>query len=417
MPDESNTLLEGSTSKPSKIQILALFSATLAKLGDSVEFVLPAVITQPVSCELGLSKCQENILGLVLYFSVAVFSIITIPFLKKLPRRPVILFSLYMSIIASVFCAAMPDYPSLIASRIVLGMTVAVSITPLSVYISEISPDKKFYAMAAVITSIGWCTGGGWCGILGYLFLERLGWRWFVLLTSLPLFIPPIIAFQFILPETKRTNEYDKIEKVIDGYQGTKESTMIIRIAKLAFLNTFRTFPSTGSILLLPAILKEDNIRNDRNSPCQAIHGAQFLTVSLVFGLSHLIGNVLGYVFHKCGVSAAVTFMAFSTINLAVLIVIQFSTTNTMLVMVYLCVIHISLSVIMTKLDILSYDKFFFTETYLVISTGLRFAVSYFVISIANILPEVLYYTTVLRVHLATSVALLLTSLSFFLKE
>ena len=322
-----------------------------------------------------------------------------------------------MSIIASVLCAAMPDYPLLIASRIVLGMTVAVIITPLSVYISEISPDKKFYAMAAVITSIGWCTGGGWCGILGYLFLERFGWRWFVLLTSLPLFIPPIIAFQFILPETKRTNEYDKIEKVKDGHQGTKESTMIIQIAKLAFLNTFRTFPSTGSILLLPTILKEDNIRNDRNSPCQAIHGAQFLTVSLVFGLSHLIGNVLGYVFHKCGVSAAVTFMAFSTINLAVLIMIQFSTTNTMLVMVYLCVIHISLSVIMTKLDILSYDRFFFTETYLVISTSVRFAVSYFVISIANILPEVLYYTSVLRVHLATSVALLLTSLSFLSKE
>ena len=116
MPDESGTLLESSTSDPSKIQILALFSVTLAKIGDSVEFALPAVITQPVSCELGLSKHQENILGLVLYFSMAVFSIVTILFMKKLPRRPAILFSLYMSIIASVLCAAMPDYASLIAS-------------------------------------------------------------------------------------------------------------------------------------------------------------------------------------------------------------------------------------------------------------------------------------------------------------
>ena len=288
-----------------------------------------------------------------------------------------------------------------------------VSLTPLSVYIVEISPHKKFYAMAAVIMAMGWNIGGGWCGILGYLFLERLGWRWFVLLTSLPLFIPPIIAFQFILPETKRIDEHDNIEEV----EGTKESAMVIRIVQLALLNTFRTFPSTGSILLLPAILKEDNIRNDGNSPCQAIHGAQFLIVSLVFGVCHLTGSVLGYTAHKYGVSTAVTFMVFSTINLAAFIAIQFSNTNTILIIVYLCVIHISLLAITAKADILSYDKFFFTEAYFVISTALRFAVAQFVISIANILPEVLYYSTVLRIHLATSVALLLTSLSFFLKE
>ena len=417
MPDESNTLLESSTSGPSKIQILALFSVTLAKLGESVEFTLPAVITQPVSCELGLSKRQENIIGLVLYFSMAFFSIVTILFLKKYRRRPVILFSLYMSIIASVLCAAMPDYPSLIASRIVLGMTVAVCMTPLSVYVAEISPDKKFYAMTAIITSIGWCTGGGWCGILAYLFLEKLGWRWFVLVTSLPLFIPPIIAFQFILPETKRTDEHDQIEEVEGSHQGTKESAMVLRIVKLALVNTFRTIASVGSFLLLPAILKEDNIRNDRNSPCQAIHGAQFLIVSLVFGVCHLTGSGLGYIVHKYGFSAAVTFMVFSTINLAAFIAIQFSNTNTILIIVYLCAIHISLLAITIKLDILSYDKFFFTETYLVISAALKFAVAYFVISIGNVLPEVLYYTTVLRVHLATSVALLLTSLLFFIKE
>ena len=56
MPDESATLLRSSTSKPTKLEYLALLSVTMAKLGDSVEFVLPAVITQPVSCELGLSR-------------------------------------------------------------------------------------------------------------------------------------------------------------------------------------------------------------------------------------------------------------------------------------------------------------------------------------------------------------------------
>ena len=204
-----------------------------------------------------------------------------------------------MSIIVSVLCAAMPAYASLIALRIVLGMTVAVSLTTLSVYIVETSPYKKFYAMAAVIMAMGWNIGGGWYGILAYLFLERLGWRWFVLLTSLPLFIPPFIAFKFILPETKRTDEHHNIEETKGSHQGTKESAMVLRIVKLALVNTFRTIASVESILLLPAILKEDNIRNDRNSPCQAIHGAQFLIVSLVFGVCHPTGSSLGYIVHK----------------------------------------------------------------------------------------------------------------------
>ena len=192
---------------------------------------------------------------------------------------------------------------------------------------------------------------------------------------------------------------------------------MVLRIVKLALLNTFRIFPSLGSILPVPTILKEDNIRNDRNSPCQAIHRTQFLTVSLAFGVCHLIGSGLGYIVHRCGVSAAVTFTVLSTINLTALIVLQFSNTDTISTMAYLCVVHISLLGVTMKLNILAYDKFFFTRTYLVISTALRFAVVFFVTSIANILPEVLYYTTVLKIHLGTSVALLLTSSSFFIKE
>ena len=154
--------------------ILALLSMTMAKLGDSVEFILPAVITPPVSCELGLSRRQEQILALVLYISVAVFSVVTIPFLRRFPRKPIILFSLYMSIIANVLCAVMLDYISLIVSRIILGAIIAICMTPLAVYTSEISLNKRFYTMSTVINTMGWSSSGGWCGILGYLFLEKL---------------------------------------------------------------------------------------------------------------------------------------------------------------------------------------------------------------------------------------------------
>ena len=421
MPDESASaiLLRSSTSKPTNLEYLALLSATMTKLGDSVEFVLPAVITQPVSCELGLSKGQEQILALVLYTSVAVFSIVTIPFLRKFRRKPIILFSLYMSIIASVFCAVMPDYISLIVSRIILGGTIAISMTPVSVYISEISPNKSFYAMSTVVSTMGYSSGGGWCGILGYLFLERVGWRWFVLLTSAPLFIPPIIMFQFILPETKKENieledkECDRLPED-NTIVTTEKATMVIRILKIQLVAACNIVLYFGGMLLLPALIKEDNIRNNRDIPCKSIHGTQFLTVSLLFGICHILGKALTFVLHNLGIPAAISITFLSIINLGAFVTLQFSYTHVIFLIFCLGVVQTLMSAMAAVLDILSYDKFFFTELYLPISTAIRLAVIYLVTAAASFLPEFLYYTTVLQIHLGVSVALLLTSLLFF---
>ena len=417
MTDESATLLRSSTSKPTKLEYLALLSVTMAKLGDSVEFVLPAVITQPVSCELGLTKRQEQILALVLYLSLAVFSIVTIPFLRKFPRKPVILFSLYMSIIASVLCAVMPDYVSLIVSRVILGATIAVSMTPLSVYLSEIAPTKSFYAMSTVVSAMGWSSGGGWCGILGYLFLERVGWRWFVLLTSVPLFIFPIIMFQFILPETKKDKIEDKECNTVPEDRNivtTEKSAMIMRILKIQLVAVCNLLVYFGGMLLLPAVIKEDNIRNDRDIPCKSIHGAQFLTVSLLFGVCHILGKVLSLVLHSLGTPTLISLTVLSILNLGDLIASQFSYTHVIFLIFCLGVVQTLMSAMSTLLDILCCDKFFFTESYLPISIGIRLSGKYLVTAAANFLPEFLYYTTVLQIHLGVSVALLLSSFLFF---
>ena len=134
--------------------------------------MLPAVITQQVSCELGLSHDQKLILAIVQYGTAAISSIRMIPFLRKLPRRPVILFSLYISICGAILCATVPNYSTLLLSRIIFGIAFAINIPPITIYISELSPNRYYFVLATVLTGIGWTAGGGWCGILGYLFLE-----------------------------------------------------------------------------------------------------------------------------------------------------------------------------------------------------------------------------------------------------
>ena len=399
--------------KPNKLHYLALAAVTFGKLGESVEFMLPAVITQPVSCELGLTPQQEHLVALAQYISAAVFSLVSVPFLQRFPRRPIILFSLYLAVASAVLCAVVPEYVSLLLSRILVGITISTGMSPLSVYMAEYSPHKKFYVLSTVAGTLGWTVGGGWCGILGYLLMERVGWRWFVLLTSVPLFIPSILAFQCFLPETLSSN------KTINNPDSVRTSrkSMISRIVKLTIINAIRGFPCYGSMLLVPAILKVDNIRNSRGGPCNTIHGEQFLAVTLVFGLSHLLGNGVSYIIHYLKIPSAVKFTVLSVVTTASFILTLAFDDNTMLIITALCVGQFAMSAYSLEITILSYDAYFFTRTFLPISCGLRMAVDYLNSIFANSVSELLYYTQVLKIFTAVSAGMFFGSLLFFKKD
>ena len=410
MSQELSLLTGEVTSKSRRRFLLTVLSVSMAEFGDSVELMIPAIVTQPVSCEMGLSRHEEQVLAVVLYSSIALFSVINIAILSRCPSRSIILFSLFLSVTASIFCAVIPDYISLIVSRILLGTTIALSMTPLGIYMSEMSPNEEYYATATIVVSIGWSTGGGWCGILGYLFLERIGWRWFVLLTSVPLFIPPIVMFLFILPESRKLDS-DKVPGDVEVRTGSK--AMISRIVKLLVLSALRTIPYCGCILLLPSILREDNKQNDRESPCDSIHGVQFLTISLVFGVCHLIGKGLGYILRKTRIRSGTSLTILSILTLTSLIGAQFYHKQVTLLISSLCVVQILIAAMSTEVDILTYDKFFFTPPYLAVATSVRFATDFIVLFITNTISEFLFYTTVLHVHLGVSVALVISSLLF----
>ena len=410
MSEESSLLTGGVTSKSRRQFLLTVLSVSMAEFGDSVELMIPAIVTQPVSCEMGLSRHQEQILAVVLYSSIALFSVANIAIMNRFTSRSIVLLSLFLSVTASIFCAVIPDYISLIVSRILLGATIALSMTPLGIYMSEMSPNEENYATATIIVSIGWSTGGGWCGILGYLFLERIGWRWFVLLTSVPLFLPPIVMFLLILPESRKL---DNDKSPGDVEVQTESRAMITRIIKLVVLSVLRVIPYSGCILLLPSILREDNIQNGRESPCNSIHGIQFLTISLVFGVCHLIGKSLGYILHKTTIWRDASLTIFSILTTLSLIGAQFYHKEVTLLISSLCVVQILIAAMSTEIDILTYDKFFFTPSYLSIASSVRFATDFIGVFITNAISEFLFYTTVLHVHLCASVALVISSLLF----
>ena len=183
-------------------------------------------------------------------------------------------------------------------------------------------------------------------------------------------------------------------------------------------ITAFQFIPP-GGILLLTVIFREDNKRIDGGIPCNTIQGTQFLVVSLAIRICHILGKLSGYTVHKLTARAIVSFILFSITTTTAVLVTLSNMDRIAILVVCLCVVQISLSAMSTEIDILCYDSFFFTQSYLPVASALRLTVDFLASVAASILSEVLYYkyTIVLKIHLATSVALLFTSFLFFGKD
>ena len=327
-----------------RTEIFALIAVCCLYCADAVELYLPSVITHPVSCDLNLSQAQELILALALYVSLAAFILLTIPVSNRFGRRTVILVAIYLSIITTVICSVVPNFATLLLSRILVGVTVAINISTIMVYLAEICVNDWFAVLALSLSLFMYAIGSGWGGVLGYLLLESIGWRYLIVLASTPLYIPPLILFHFFLPESKRpdpvkTDDYEKMEmeKKEESAnpkddRSTRQPVMTLKKAvaftiKICINVLSFSFVQNGAVLLIPAIYKEKNLGQNEieiidTNPCGHIHGSQFLTLSLIFGCCSIVGRAVNYITHR-RLSTGIILLINSTITLGCLISIK----------------------------------------------------------------------------------------------
>ena len=398
-----------------KIQYLALACNTLINFGDAVELFLPAVITQPVSCELGISMGQEHIAALTLYISIAVMSIISIPMSNKIGRRALLLLGMYIAIFVTVICSVASNYLFLILSRAFLGCALALNLSTSGVYMAEICNDKKFFTSSITIMATAFSLGGGWCGLLGYLFLERIGWRYFILLTSLPIFIPPLVLLQFYLPETLNERAPSSENKPLIGSIPTIKS-VVIRVVKLSLYIITFGFIYSGHKLLIPVIMRAINIKNEAETPCGSIHGIQFLAITVIFGGCHIIGRFLSYLFqHR--LSTSTIFTVCSIVCFPVMVICCVFPHNTVVLFVGIAVIQTIYSAAANEVNLCSNDKEFFSQKYIAAASGCLICMVQAISVTADVVSEVSDYETTLITHAVFAGLNLFISLLFMIKE
>ena len=401
--EEVIPLLESKKSKKN-YDYLALCGIIFIKLGSAVEFSLPAVVSQPISCELGISRTQEHILALSLYFAIMAANGVTSKVTANRPRKTCILFGLYTTIFILIFCALVPNYSSLLASRILLGLCDGIKYGPSLVYIAEIVSTESFYRVALVTSTFVYTIGGAWCGIVGYFFMDLVGWRYFFLISSLPLFIPPIILFQFCLPETYVPKNEQLDKKQLDFDMPTPKKDMVGRILMSSIFSFCYTNYFFGATLLVPSIARSYNQKNRNESPCAAIHGGQFLILGVLFGVCHLVGNVIWYILGTLKVSKRKLLVGASVINTLTFGALCFQLDNITLLYIGIGVTQAVSMVTHQEILFLSSDKDFFTPDYLTISIGTFFGFFTVACMTGNMIAELMTYKTAIVTYFGISI-------------
>ena len=277
----------------------------LMHFGDQIEVYLPSVITQQVSCELRLSSTQEGMITTVFYVTLA-GGILFAAFLShRISLRKIILISMYCSILATVVCAAVANYFTLVLSRGLIGFCVGLNSAVGRVYFTQNASSSDIHAVSMFLIPFIGDLGSCFVALEAWLLLDLVGWRVFSLLVSMPFFLMPIILLHCCkLSDNESSVKYES-DVGDESNVGDEASKEIIvpnlrwRILQLSLVEFMFTLIAYGGIILLPSMIRMNNYRSSSDltlDKCKfVLHGSQFLIIAAVNGCAFLVGKPLGY--------------------------------------------------------------------------------------------------------------------------
>ena len=272
---------------------MILTFVSLVNFGDGIEINLPGVMTQKVSCELALNRNQEGMLGCVLYLTLLISIVIAGPLADRFGRRRVLVFSLYTSVLVSIFCAAVVNFPSLLISRGLVGVAVGFNIVIHCILAGDEVSCKAVRNTVWLVMCVAYSLGGVWVAVMGYLVFDTLGWRVFIVITTMPVLVLSIFILHFYLPSKGEEGSEDEVdtkpEKFVSNVFGR---TLKASIFQMAFF-----FQNWTTILLLPALIKLLNMKKGAEEGCDAItQGPEFLYLAVV-AFAEVVGQLIFHIF------------------------------------------------------------------------------------------------------------------------
>lgn len=156
------------------------FSSCAVFFCDGCELALLPLISTSTAATFGLGPYQEALMLTVALFGLMVGNMISGYIGDTLGRRPAILVSLGSTAMLGYASSLVMDYPSLIASRCLLGVGMGIGMTPSMVRISENCPEPYRVFCQGCRSMSSSCFGPLLVALVVGLddpFLQELNWR------------------------------------------------------------------------------------------------------------------------------------------------------------------------------------------------------------------------------------------------
>ena len=313
----------------------------LVKFGNSVQLYMPGVITQLVSCDLGVSNLQEGFLGVVLYVFLLVSVLVAVPLSKRFGARSILFISLYSLIALSGLLLVTPNFYLMLLSRALTGFCVGLNSATAGVHFAQNASSPEINKKCSFLVTLSISLGSAWISFFGWLIMDKVGWRLFVVLGTVPIFLPAAIILHVCRSPTEenRSTSEESAQKITVSNPKT-------RIVKSSLFMCVSLILGYGVILLLPSIIrwnKETKGENLDDKCGSAVQGNEFLVLTVV-KLANIIGRFSGYYLRS--------YCSFTILQSTVSLIIAVSYS----VMVYLKVPGILIATVLLGLSKLCYS-------------------------------------------------------------
>lgn len=183
-----------------KFQAFVLVYAGLGTMAEAMEIMILSFIGPAVKSEWGLSSGQESLITTVVFAGMLIGAYSWGVISDRCGRRMGLLSIAVVTSTFAMFSALSPNYISLVLFRMVVGIGLGGG-PVYSTWFLEFVPVQN-RGVWMVIFSTFWTIGTILEASLAWIIMPRLGWRWLLVLSSVPCF--GALVFYFLTIESPR---------------------------------------------------------------------------------------------------------------------------------------------------------------------------------------------------------------------
>lgn len=275
-------------------QGLVLAYAGLGWVAEAMEMMILSFIGREVQVEWGLSSSEESLISTVVFAGMLIGAYSWGLVSDTYGRKKGFLGAAILTGGAGLLSAFSPNYISLVVLRFLVGIGLGCGHVFTSWFLEFVPTPKRGRWM--IIFSSFWTVGTIFEASLAWIVMPRFGWRWLLVLSSLPSFV--LLIFNGVIPESPRylcmksrtTEAYNILQKGALSNQQELPPGMLVSHST-SELN--EEFASSEDANLLSA-RRKTLISESRTSNMSVIFSPKLIRTTLLLWLLYF-GNTFSY--------------------------------------------------------------------------------------------------------------------------